>query len=75
LNVDRVNQILELNRSGKKPASLELDVAEEKPTFNTLNSDLDRMDKKYQGKSRKKKKRRNNRGNNRNQRNKPTNKQ
>jgi cell fate regulator YaaT (PSP1 superfamily) len=59
LNVDRVNQILELNRAGKKPATLEDDVAEEKVTVQTLNSDLERMDKKFKhsGKKRKKKRR------------------
>jgi cell fate regulator YaaT (PSP1 superfamily) len=59
LNVTRVNHILEMNRSGKKPASLEQDVIAEKAPVQTLNSDLARMDKKYQDKSKKKKKKRN----------------
>jgi len=67
LNVERVNQILEMNRAGKKPASLEADKAVEKIPIQNLNSDLDRMDKKFQqtGKKKKKKKRRDrsNRGN------------
>jgi cell fate regulator YaaT (PSP1 superfamily) len=58
LNVDRVNQILELNRAGKKPATLEADVVEEKVAVQTLNKDLEQLDKKFQrtGKKKKKKK-------------------
>lgn len=58
LNIERVNQILKLNREGKKPASLEEDQVEEKVTTEPLNSDLARMDKKFKNKSRKKKKKR-----------------
>src|SRR5689334_16877574 len=50
LNVDRVNEILELNRSGKKPASLELNEEEVKIPIATLNSDLQRMDQKFKDK-------------------------
>lgn len=53
LNVDRVNEILELNRSGKKPASLELDQEEVKIPVATLNSDLESLDKKFQHKGKK----------------------
>jgi cell fate regulator YaaT (PSP1 superfamily) len=56
LNVDRVNEILKLNRDGKKPASLDKDVVEEKAPLETLNSDLQRMDQKYKNKGKKKKK-------------------
>jgi cell fate regulator YaaT (PSP1 superfamily) len=70
LNVKRVNEILAMNREGKKPASLDLDVVAEKAPIKALNSDLERMDKKYQGKSKKRKGRPNNnnrrRGDNRN---------
>ena len=67
LNVDRVNQILSLNREGKKPASLDLDVLAEKIPLETLNSDLTRMDQKFKGKSKKKKKKKGGGGgNNRN---------
>src|SRR5688572_2045637 len=66
LNVDRVNQILLLNREGKKPASLDLDVLAEKIPLETLNSDLTRMDQKFKGKSKKKKKKKGGGGNNRN---------
>jgi cell fate regulator YaaT (PSP1 superfamily) len=69
LNVDRVNQILSLNREGKKPASLDLDVLAEKIPLETLNSDLARMDQKFKGKSKKKKKKRGGGGNNQNNRN------
>lgn len=56
LNVTRVNEILRMNREGKKPATLERDQVEEKATVEVLNSDLQRMDQKYRNKSRKKKK-------------------
>jgi cell fate regulator YaaT (PSP1 superfamily) len=70
LNVDRVNQILSLNREGKKPASLDLDVLAEKIPLETLNSDLARMDQKFKGKSKKKKKKKGGGGgNNQNNRN------
>jgi cell fate regulator YaaT (PSP1 superfamily) len=62
LNVERVNQILELNRSGKKPASLELDQEEVKVPISTLNSDLESLDKKFQGKGRNKSRNKNRRG-------------
>lgn len=58
LNVSRVNEILRLNREGKKPATLDRDQEEEKVTAQVLNSDLQRMDQKYRNKTRKKKKRR-----------------
>jgi cell fate regulator YaaT (PSP1 superfamily) len=75
LNVDRVNEILELNRQGKKPASLELNEVEIKIPIATLNSDLASLDKKFQNKGKNKNRnqnrgRRDNRGNqNPNQRN------
>lgn len=56
LNVDRVNHILELNRAGKKPATLQDDVLAEKIPVQKLNSDLERMDQKFRDKSKKKKK-------------------
>ena len=56
LNVSRVNDILRLNREGKKPASLDRDLAEEKATVQVLNSDLQQMDQKYRNKGKKKKK-------------------
>lgn len=56
LNVSRVNEILRLNREGKKPATLEKDVMEEKATVEVLNSDLQRMDQKYRNKNKRKKK-------------------
>lgn len=56
LNIQRVNQILKMNREGKKPATLEIDVEAEKIPVETLNSDLARMDQKFKGKSKKRKK-------------------
>ena len=58
LNVSRVNDILRLNREGKKPASLDRDEVEEKATVQVLNSDLQQMDQKYRNKGKKKKKKR-----------------
>jgi cell fate regulator YaaT (PSP1 superfamily) len=59
LNVTRVNEILRMNREGRKPASLDIDVAVEKAPVQALNSDLERMDKKYQGSKNKKKRNKN----------------
>jgi cell fate regulator YaaT (PSP1 superfamily) len=58
LNVTRVNEILQMNREGKKPATLEKDTEEIKAPVEVLNSDLQRMDQKYKNKSKKKKKKR-----------------
>lgn len=58
VNVSRVNEILRLNREGKKPATLDKDQVEEKVTVEVLNSDLQRMDQKYRSKNKKKKKKR-----------------
>lgn len=62
LDIDRVNEILAMNREGRKPASLEVNVVAEKEPVQSLNSDLERMDKKFSNKSRRKKKRRDRRG-------------
>jgi cell fate regulator YaaT (PSP1 superfamily) len=69
LDVDRVNQILKLNREGKKPATLNLDVLAEKIPVETLNSDLARMDQKFKGKSKKRPKKKRSGGDNRNNNN------
>lgn len=58
LNIDRVNHILRMNREGKKPATLDIDFVEEKSIAEPLNSDLERMDKKFKNKSKRKKKKR-----------------
>jgi len=66
LNIDRVNEILRLNREGKKPASLDKNEIEEKAPVEALNSDLQQMDQKYKNKAKKKKKKKkggDNRGN------------
>jgi cell fate regulator YaaT (PSP1 superfamily) len=59
LNIDRVNEILEMNRAGKKPASLDTNEQEVKVPIAKLNSDLASMDKKFQDKTRTKKKKKN----------------
>lgn len=64
LNIDRVNEILSMNQAGNKPASLEENVEPEKATIETLNSDLERMDKKYKNKSKKRKKKKDKRNRN-----------
>lgn len=56
LNVERVNQILELNRAGKKPANLQEDQLAEKIPLQKLNSDLAQMDERFRDKSKNKKK-------------------
>ncbi|MBX2915086.1 MAG: Signal peptidase-like protein [Cyclobacteriaceae bacterium] len=62
LNIDRVNEILALNKVGKKPATLQANEVEAKVPVTKLNSDLENLDKKYQNK---KKKKRNNKNRNR----------
>ncbi len=70
LNVDRVNEILELNRQGKKPANLDLNEEEVKIPIATLNSDLASLDKKFQNRGKNKNRNQNrNRGDNRGNRN------
>jgi cell fate regulator YaaT (PSP1 superfamily) len=65
LNIDRVNEILELNREGKKPATLEVDQEEEPVKDGPLNNDLAQLDRKFKNKGKKKNK--NKRGGNQNQ--------
>ena len=50
LNVDRVNEILSMNKDGKKPATLDLDELVERAPLSVLNSDLAKLDKKFSGK-------------------------
>src|SRR6478609_9582390 len=70
LNVDRVNEILELNRQGKKPANLDLNEEEVKIPIATLNSDLASLDKKFQNRGKNKNRNQNRgRGDNRGNRN------
>ncbi len=59
LEVHRVNAILKMNKSGKKPATLFEDSLDELKD-SVLNEDLARMDKKYSSKNKKKKKKRRN---------------
>jgi cell fate regulator YaaT (PSP1 superfamily) len=62
LNVERVNQILEMNKAGKKPATLQADELEVKTPVATLNSDLAQLDRKFSSRNKKKKKKKRNRG-------------
>jgi len=78
INVARVNEILSLNREGKKPASLSEDRAIEKESISSLNSDLESLDKKFknkQGGGNKKRKKGGGRPDNRNRGNRPSNPQ
>jgi cell fate regulator YaaT (PSP1 superfamily) len=61
LSVKRVNEILELNRAGKKPATLDTDYVAEKAPVAALNSDLAQLDRKFADRGKKKKKKRRNR--------------
>ncbi|MCE2935192.1 MAG: stage 0 sporulation family protein [Cyclobacteriaceae bacterium] len=65
VSIERVNQILEMNKAGKKPASLEVDVEEVREPVQILNKDLENLDKKFKNKSKKKHKNRNRRRDNR----------
>jgi cell fate regulator YaaT (PSP1 superfamily) len=67
LNIARVNEILALNREGKKPATLQANELEAKVPVTKLNSDLENLDKKYQGKQKKKKRNKNRNNDNKNQ--------
>ncbi|MBS1489502.1 MAG: Signal peptidase-like protein [Bacteroidetes bacterium] len=54
LNVTRVNEILELNKQGKKPATLEMNEEEAKIPIAKLNSDLASLDRKFKNQNRNK---------------------
>ena len=54
LGTERVAEILEMNKQGNKPATLEED--EEPDTLASLNNDLEALDKKYKKKSNKRRK-------------------
>jgi cell fate regulator YaaT (PSP1 superfamily) len=60
LDASRVKEILTLNKANKKPATLlEDEMASLATTGRAINSDLERMDKKYQGAGSTKKKKKN----------------
>jgi cell fate regulator YaaT (PSP1 superfamily) len=67
INIQRVNEILKMNKDGKKPATLELNVEAEKEPVQSLNSDLERMDKKFSSKAKKRKKKKRDKNNRSNQ--------
>jgi cell fate regulator YaaT (PSP1 superfamily) len=54
LNIARVNEILALNKSGQRPATLEEDKAEVREPISVLNSDLENLDKKFKNKNKQK---------------------
>ncbi|MBM3177567.1 MAG: Signal peptidase-like protein [Bacteroidetes bacterium] len=56
LDVERVNQILEQNQKGVKPATLEKDLEEQQPVPGPLNNDLAQLDHKFKNKSSKRRK-------------------
>ena len=66
LDVERVNEILALNKAGKKPATLEEDELEVREPVSVLNSDLESLDKKFKNrnKNRNKHRAKNKRGGN-----------
>ena len=64
LNIERVNHILEMNKNGKKPVNLHDDNEIEKKDERGINSDLKKMDEKYNQKAKKKKKKNNKKKNN-----------
>lgn len=69
IDTSRVKEIVELNKLGKKPSSLQEDKDSKIQIAQAITSDLERLDKKYQGKSKRRKKRkpgRNRRGRNNN---------
>ncbi|MCZ8354058.1 MAG: regulatory iron-sulfur-containing complex subunit RicT [Cyclobacteriaceae bacterium] len=64
VSTQRVNHILELNKNGIKPATLDLDKEATKEPIAALNSDLVNMDNKFKSKNKKKKKKNNRQGRN-----------
>jgi len=56
VGVKRVDEIIRLNKKGKKPFSLAENESSDKVDISSINSDLEAMDKKFSGKGGKKKK-------------------
>ena len=63
INVERVNHILQQNREGKKPATLEKDFEVQAISTGPINNDLAQLDRKFRNKSGKKKKKNRGRSN------------
>ena len=59
INTTRVNEILLMNKEGRKPANLEEDQLAVKESISVRNSDLETLDKKFSNKPKKKKKKKN----------------
>jgi cell fate regulator YaaT (PSP1 superfamily) len=58
VNINRVNDILRLNKEGRKPATLEENVVASRAEAGPINTDLAQLDQKYRGRTKRKKKRR-----------------
>lgn len=71
INVERVNHILQQNREGKKPATLEKDFEVQAISTGPINNDLAQLDRKFRNKSGKKKKKNRGRSNPRGPGNRP----
>jgi cell fate regulator YaaT (PSP1 superfamily) len=69
VSVDRVKEIMTLNLKGEKPVNLSLDVLEE--STSSINSDLEKLDKKFSDKGKKKRKNRNKKKKNKGKNNNP----
>jgi cell fate regulator YaaT (PSP1 superfamily) len=65
LEVSRVSAILEMNKKGKKPATLAEDALEEEIVDTKLNADLEAMDRKFNKGNKKKKKKKKKKNRNR----------
>ena len=62
VSVGRVQEIVAMNEEGKKPVSLLMNTTDaDGDVSDTLNSDLDRLDKKFRNKKKRRKKKRNHR--------------
>lgn len=67
---ERVKEILEMNEQGKKPDTLkENDIEVKDEVSEAINSDLERLDRKFQKKSKNKKRRKNRKFRSRNKKN------
>lgn len=67
IGVDRVQEVMELNKKGKRPATLtDNSIDDGKSDNSAMNSDLEAMDKKYNKKGKNKKRKNKNRNRNKN---------
>ena len=67
ISTDRVKEVIKLNEAGQKPATLKEDAIDTKDEVSeALNSDLERLDKKFKKRTKNKKRRKNRKHRNRN---------